>query len=146
MAKLYEEAQAQVKDVAEAIEDTVTSTAHVQVERAKDVVAGRIQSVSTAARGGANGALRGSFEQQALARAAAHVDGIAAEIRSADLPTLVAKATQIARAHPAVFVGGACLFGFAAARFLKASGDPIEESLDADPWGTINPITRGGPH
>jgi len=93
------------------------------------------------------------FEGDSLQARVAHqvaeqVEGVAAQLRSADLGSITRDVSQFARKNPALFVGGAALLGFAATRFLKARDPEPEEhaSKAGNPWGSPRPTsatTRG---
>ena len=48
------------------------------------------------------------------------IEGLAGQIRETDVSAVADKATEVARRHPLLFVGGAIVAGFAAARFIQA--------------------------
>ena len=62
------------------------------------------------------------FAARGINSAAEYVDGAADKIRNGSLRDLVDGATDFARRQPAAFLGLSVLAGFAAVRFLKASG------------------------
>ncbi len=53
--------------------------------------------------------------------AARQVDGLSDNLSNKNVSELVNSATQLARAQPALFIGGSVAAGFALARFLKSS-------------------------
>jgi hypothetical protein len=50
------------------------------------------------------------------------IENVATYVRDQDLPDLRRDAESFARQHPVLFYGGLCTLGFAAGRFVKASG------------------------
>ncbi|XIA64384.1 hypothetical protein ACFIOY_36880 [Bradyrhizobium sp. TZ2] len=79
-------------------------------------------------------AMRRAFENDApfaarsINSAAEYVDEAAEKIRSGSVCDLVDGATDFARRQPAAFLGLSVLAGFAAVRFLKASGSQASSS------------------
>jgi len=63
--------------------------------------------------------------------AADQLDRVSATLRNKDLTTMFSEASDLARSHPAIFLGGAVALGFLAGRFLRASGEQDHDS-DAD--------------
>lgn len=63
------------------------------------------------------------FAARGIESAAEYVDDAAEKIRQGSLQDLVNGASDFARRQPAAFLGLTVLAGFAAVRFLKASGD-----------------------
>jgi hypothetical protein len=62
------------------------------------------------------------FAARGISSAAEYVDGAADKIRNGSFRDLVDGATDFAKRQPAAFLGLSVLAGFAAVRFLKASG------------------------
>lgn len=62
-----------------------------------------------------------SYQAQAAEYLASNLSQAAEMIRGKDLGALVDDVTLFARRNPALFLGGAALLGFAAARLMKAS-------------------------
>jgi hypothetical protein len=79
-----------------------------------------------------------SLQARAARQVADQVEGLAAQLRSADFATVARDASDFARKNPALFIGGAALLGFAATRFLKARDPARVDYGDAehDPWRT----------
>ena len=59
--------------------------------------------------------------------AASSVDRFAGDLRSKDVPDILAAVTTFARRQPAVVFAGSVIVGFVLARFLKSDG-PVERS------------------
>ena len=55
--------------------------------------------------------------------AADQLERVSASLRNNDLPTMFSEASDLARSHPAIFLGGAVALGFLAGRFLRASSE-----------------------
>ncbi|MEM1149158.1 MAG: hypothetical protein AAGI03_01170 [Pseudomonadota bacterium] len=128
------EAREHVTEVADAAKDAMQSTVDAHGIAAKEHAAARLDTASDMMRASASGAPTHSPEAQALEKVAAQVDALAAQIRDADLASITRKTTDFARRNPAVFLGAAALMGFAAVRFLKASGEAESVEFAADPW------------
>ena len=71
-----------------------------------------------------------SYQAQAAEYLASNLTQAADMIRGKDLGSLVDDVTLFARRNPALFLGGAALLGFAAARMMKAS----ERGHDEGPY------------
>ena len=70
---------------------------------------------------------------QAVHEAARCADGLSDNLSSRNVNELIDSAAQLARAQPALFIGGSVAAGFALARFLKSSarqrsGDPYQQN------------------
>ena len=68
------------------------------------------------------------FAARGISSAADYVEDAAGKIRDGSFRDLVDGATAFAKRQPAAFLGLSVLAGFAAIRFLKASGDPSSTS------------------
>lgn len=103
-------------------------------EARKDQFADRIGGIADTLRD-TSGKLRRQ-EEGAVAGltdgAADQLERVSASLRNKDLATMLSEASDLARSHPAIFLGGAVALGFVAGRFLHASG---EEPHDADAYG-----------
>lgn len=62
--------------------------------------------------------------------AADQLDRVSRSLREKDVGTMFAEASDLARSHPAIFLGGTVALGFIAGRFLRASGERIHEQDD----------------
>lgn len=68
---------------------------------------------------------------------AAGLGDLAGALRDTDLDAVTRKVTHVARENPVLFLGGAALLGFAAARFLKSSDTApaaVARNPSDDPW------------
>jgi hypothetical protein len=59
--------------------------------------------------------------------AADQLDRVSASLRNKDLSTMMSEASDLARSHPAIFLGGAVALGFVAGRFLRASSEEVQD-------------------
>lgn len=82
------------------------------------------------------------FAARGIQSAADYIEGAAEKIREGSLRDLVDEATDFARRQPAAFLGMSVLAGFAAVRFLKASGGGSSTSRRTSADAGLTP---GGP-
>jgi hypothetical protein len=116
--KLKEAAEA-AKDVASGTTDQLKEQTRQQQRTGADFIerfAGNIREAARAFESDAPFAARG------ISSAAEYVDDAAEKIRNGSFRDLVDGATDFAKRQPAAFLGISVLAGFAAVRFLKASG------------------------
>ena len=137
-------------DALRASSDTVGEKFREAADAAKGAVAGAADGLQDQAReqqrSGADfvGKLAGDIREAARAfendvpfaarginSAAEYVDGAADKIRNGSFRDLVDGAADFAKRQPAAFLGLSVLAGFAAVRFLKASGGTSASSQDA---------------
>ncbi|SDE70675.1 hypothetical protein [Limimaricola pyoseonensis] len=93
----------------------------------KDEAANETSKIAEALRKAADDLHDGSPQERVFARLADAVADTADNMRSMDLDDMAYAANDYARRNPALFLGGAALLGFAAARFMKSSarhGEP----------------------
>jgi gas vesicle protein len=115
----FKEAADTAKDVASGTADQIEDQARDKQRSGADFVerlAGNIREAARAFESDAPFAARG------INSAAGYVDDAAEKIRNGSFRDLVDGATDFARRQPAAFLGISVLAGFAAVRFLKASG------------------------
>ncbi|MBI5262569.1 MAG: hypothetical protein HY852_12220 [Bradyrhizobium sp.] len=120
-------ASGRFKEAAEAVRDVASDAAGKVQEKAREQqhagadfverVAGNIRSAAQAFQSDAPFAARG------INSAADYVEDAAEKIRNGTFRDLVDGATDFAKRQPVAFLGLSVLAGFAAVRFLKASGD-----------------------
>jgi hypothetical protein len=120
------------KDAADAAKDLASGTADKLEEQAGESAdfierfAGNIREASRASENDAPFAARG------INSAAEYVEDAAEKIRNGSFRDLVDNATDFAKRQPAAFLGISVLAGFAAVRFLRASGDGASSSSRSD--------------
>jgi len=136
MPNLEKTAKAHAKDISEQAKSAATHEASARADDAIDQAAQKVQQAADAADAAASQFDPASPQAQAVAQVADRIEDIAAHLRTADLGDLADQATGIARRHPALFVGGAALAGFAAARFLKARAPQQPSTTAGDPWAS----------
>ena len=83
------------------------------------------------------------FAARGIDSAADYVDDAAEKIRNGSFRDLVDGATDFAKRQPAAFLGISVLAGFAAIRFLKASGGQSSSEAAGDSWAQPSSSQRG---
>ena len=136
--KLQEAADA-AKDVASGAADHLQHQVHEQQRSGADFVerfAGNIRDAARAFESDAPFAARG------INSAAEYVEDAAEKIRNGSFRDLVDGATDFAKRQPAAFLGISVLAGFAAIRFLKASGGQLPSQQNNN-WKQASSSYRG---
>jgi len=113
-----------------------TQEATAQAEKAKHATASKVQQAADAADAAASQLDPASPQAEAMSQVAEHIEGFASQLRHADVREIASQATDMARRNPMLFIGGAAIAGFAAARFLKARDPQSPAALSTDPWAT----------
>ena len=137
--KLKEAADA-AKDMASGAADHLQDQVHEQQRSGADFVerfAGNIRDAARAFESDAPFAARG------INSAAEYVEDAAEKIRNGSFRDLVDGATDFAKRQPAAFLGISVLAGFAAIRFLKASGGQPSSSRGDNTWNQASSSQRG---
>ena len=117
----FGEAADAAKGVAEGTMDQIQSQAREQQRSGADFVERLAGNIREAGRAFENDV---PFAARGIGSAADYVEDAARKIRDGSFRDLVEGATDFARRQPAAFLGISVLAGFAAVRFLKASGGP----------------------
>ena len=124
------------KDVADAAKDVASGTAEKLEEQARekqrsgaDFIERFASNIREASRAFENDA---PFAARGITSAAEYVEDAAEKIRNGSFRDLVDNATDFAKRQPAAFLGISVLAGFAAVRFLKASGSGASSSSRRD--------------
>jgi hypothetical protein len=133
----FSEAADAAKGVAEGTVDQIQSQAREQQRSGADFVerlAGNIREAGRAFESDVPFAARG------IGSAADYVEDAAQKIREGSFRDLVEGAMDFAKSQPAAFLGISVLAGFAAVRFLKASG---EQSSSAGQRDTTDRFSSG---
>ena len=118
-------AAAQLKEDGRGIAHDMREHAEDYAEAQKDHVAHRVGTIAETLRD-TSGKLRKQDEAAAAGltdTAADQLDRVSRALREKDVGTMFAEASDLARSHPAIFLGGAVALGFLAGRFLRASGE-----------------------
>jgi ElaB/YqjD/DUF883 family membrane-anchored ribosome-binding protein len=115
----FKEAADTAKNVASGTADQIEDQARDKQRSGADFVERLAGNIREAARAFESDA---PFAALGINSAAGYVDDAAEKIRNGSFRDLVDGATDFARRQPAAFLGISVLAGFAAVRFLKASG------------------------
>jgi hypothetical protein len=126
--KLKEAAEA-AKDVASGAVDQIQGQTREQQRSGADFVERFAGNIRDAARAFENDA---PFAARGMSSAAEYVEDAAEKIRNGSFSDLIDNATDFAKRQPAAFLGISVLAGFAAVRFLKASGGGSSSSQHRD--------------
>ena len=96
----------------------LSQTAEGQKVRGANAIQGFARAIGSAA-----DELEGQSPRiaQVVRDAAQKVDGLSSNVRSRNVNELVISTTELARAQPILFIGGAIAAGFVLSRFLKSS-------------------------
>ncbi|UPJ52764.1 hypothetical protein IVB30_16400 [Bradyrhizobium sp. 200] len=121
----FKEAADAAKDVAAGAADRLQDQASEQQRTGADFVGRLAGNIRDAACAFENDA---PFAARSINSAAEYVDGAADKIRNGSIRDLVDGASDFAKRQPAAFLGLSVLAGFAAVRFLKASGNQTSSS------------------
>lgn len=122
----------QVRDTAAGALESTTKAAATQANTAKATVADEVSDVASALRTAAEQMRSGSPQERTFGQIAGGLADASEALRDKDLGTIVQDINRFARNNPVAFLGGAALVGFAATRFLKASGE--SEASSTDPY------------
>jgi hypothetical protein len=125
----FKEAADAAKDVASGAAEQFQDKAREQQRSGSDFVnrlAGDIRDAARAFEADVPFAARG------INSAAEYVEDAAGKLRNGTFRDLVDGATDFAKRQPAAFLGLSVLAGFAAVRFLKASGNETPSSQDGE--------------
>jgi gas vesicle protein len=125
----FKEAADTAKDVASETADHLQDHARQQQRTGADFIERFAGNIREAARAFENDA---PFAARGINSAAEYVQDSAEKIRNGSFRDLVDGATDFAKRQPAAFLGISVLAGFAAVRFLKASGGESSSSQPGD--------------
>jgi hypothetical protein len=116
-------------DVASGAADRIQDNAREQQRSGADFIGRFAGDIRNAARSFESDA---PFAARGINSAAEYVEEAAEKIRNGTFRDLVNGGTDFAKRQPAAFLGLSVLAGFAAVRFLKASGNPTSSSQGDD--------------
>jgi hypothetical protein len=125
----FKEAADAAKDVASGTVDQIEDQARDKQRSGADFVGRLADNIREAARAFE---IDAPFAARGINSAAGYVDEAAEKIRDGSFRDLVDGATDFAKRQPAAFLGISVLAGFAAIRFLKASGGQSSSSKRDD--------------
>jgi hypothetical protein len=121
----FQEAADAAKDVASGTADHFQDQARQQQRTGADFIERFAGNIREAGRAFENDA---PFAARGINSAAEYVQDAGEKIRNGSFRELIEGATEFAKRQPAAFLGMSVLAGFAAVRFLKASGGPSSSS------------------
>ncbi|MGY2905763.1 hypothetical protein [Bradyrhizobium sp. URHC0002] len=136
----FKEAADAAKEAAAGAADRVQEHAHEQQRSGADFVGRFAGNIRDAARAFENDV---PFAARGINSAAEYVDEAAEKIRNGSFRDLVDGATDFAKRQPAAFLGLSVLAGFAAVRFLKASGSESYSGQGASRQGASGQGSMG---
>ena len=125
----FKEAADAAKDVASGTADQIQGQAREKQRSGADFIERFAGNIREAARAFENDA---PFAARGIDSAAEYVEDAAEKIRNGSFRDLVDNATDFAKRQPAAFLGISVLAGFAAVRFLRASGGGASSSSRSD--------------
>ena len=126
--------------MAEYAKSQMAQTAHTQAEHTRDQTVETAEQAASAAHAASHEFDRDTLQAAALEQVGAQINAVAAHLRNTPVDEMVDDVAVFARKNPLLFLGGAALAGFAAARFLKSGEGARRLADDAnDPWaGHLN--------
>lgn len=122
------------QNTARELRDKVSDAAEARAEAARDEFAEQADRTADQTHEAAQAYDNDSLQAQVLGQLADNIDALTDQMRRRSIPEMAEDAASLARRHPALVLGGAALAGFALARFLKASPEPVQQSNQVDPW------------
>jgi hypothetical protein len=125
----FKEAADAAKDLASGAADRLQDNAREQTRSGADFIGRFAGDIRNAARSFESDA---PFAARGINSAAEYVEEAAEKIRNGTFRDLIDGATTFAKRQPAAFLGLSVLAGFAAVRFLKASGNQTSSSQGED--------------
>jgi hypothetical protein len=125
----FKDAADVAKDVASGTADQLEGQAREKQRSSADFIERFAGNIREAARVFENDA---PFAARGINSAAEYVEDAAEKIRNGSFRDLVDNATDFAKRQPAAFLGISVLAGFAAVRFLRASGGGASSSSRSD--------------
>lgn len=126
------EAAQTVKETARDYAGRARDEAFSRAESYRDYAAEEASRVASALRRASRDLNEGSPQERFVGQIADGVADAADRMRGMSLQDFARDTTDFARRHPAAFLSGAALIGFAAARFIKAStGEEVAQHLPA---------------
>ncbi len=144
-------ATSKAKEMIEDGKEAVSREAEARATEFRDDVADHGDTVSSAAKRAADEFKDYDSVNSILSQAGEAVEDATNRLRERSIPDLMDDVSAFARRNPLLFLGGAALAGFAAARFLSASapadddGPELLTHEDDDLWsGHVDSAARGG--
>ena len=122
-----------VKDAVQDAKAEAQQGVRTAAENVQQSAIDQTEQSATAAHRASDAFDAGSLQAAALDQLAQGLDGLSRSLQERSIDGLADDVAMFARRNPLLFLGGAALAGFAAARFLKSS--PTQTSaVTEDPW------------
>lgn len=128
-----DKAKEKIGEVAKDAKAAATEQVETQTEHLRDQAVAEADRVSDAAGAASREFEPDSLVGQALRDVRSHIDGLTSEFQQKPAGEMLDDVAVFARRNPLLFLGGAAVLGFAAARFLKSSAPERHDDL-SDPW------------
>lgn len=124
-----------MRDMTRDARDHVADTARETANDARISTVDTVENAAHAAKAAGREFDPDTLQAAALDQIGAQISSVATHLRNKPVDEMVDDVAVFARRNPLLFLGGAALVGFAAARFLK-SGTGSEATADDadDPW------------
>lgn len=135
-------AKSKAAEFAANAQDTIHREAANKAEEVQSGAAERVQGAANAASAAAAQFDPHTMQAEAVRRVAEGIEGVANQIRTTDMDTVIRETSEFARRNPLLFIGAAAAVGFAATRFLKAK--PPARPYGADPWSSTDATFDAG--
>jgi hypothetical protein len=138
------EAAQTARDTAKHYAERARDEAYSRGEQYRNYAADETGKVASALRRASQDLSAGSPQERFVGQIADGVADAADRMRGMSASDIARDTTEFARRHPAAFLGGAALIGFAAARFLKATArdEPTLYLPAANAPATTPPTTQ----
>ncbi|MFP7571162.1 hypothetical protein [Marivita sp. S2033] len=129
----------QIKDRASELADdakeAVTDTAREEAKQARDSAIHQADATADAARAAGSEFDQGSIQAAAMQQLGNQIENVASALRDKPVDEMFDDVVVFARKNPLLFLGGAAILGFAAARFMKSgNAAPRSDYASSDPW------------
>ncbi|WP_299788601.1 hypothetical protein [uncultured Marivita sp.] len=129
----FDKAKDRATEIASDAKDLAAASAKEQAEAARAQALDEMDDAASAADAARDEFEPYSLQSAALEQISAQINAVATQLRDKPIDAMVDDVAVFARKNPLLFLGGAALVGFAAARFLKSSEGAHVADYD-DPW------------
>ncbi len=131
----FDTATQKASDMAADARDFAADSVKEEAEKTRERAIEEMDDAAGASEAAQDEFAAGSLQAAALKQIGAQINAAADHLRDKPVDAMVDDVAVFARKNPLLFLGGAALAGFAAARFLK-SGDGSARTATAshDPW------------
>ncbi|MCL3880741.1 hypothetical protein [Marivita sp. GX14005] len=130
-----DEVKRKASELAQDAKDAATEAARQEAEDPREGAIDQAETAAEAARAAESEFDRGSLQAAALGQIGQQIENVAASLRDKPAEEMFDDVAIFARRNPMLFLGGAALLGFAAARFMKSgNAAPRNDYAAEDPW------------